>query len=486
MVMKGFALKRTVSFRLSVIGFCIILATAILEYLSPQGVYLSWGYIVGLFLTMASRRKMLIITAAVLGVILILLPFFYIKENEPLITVILDRTYSCIGLGITGLLIFRIVNQEVKSEYVKTQMAGIFSHGTQGIILFTAKEKEIVMVNPFSEKIFGYANDELLGSSIERLIPDISSPILMLFQNDVTKWAGEDLIAQKKDKLTIPIEVSLSKYESAGASYVIAFITDITIRKQNAEALSTKKKELEAANHELEAFSYSVSHDLRAPLRAVSGYATMIREDYHNVLDDEGQRLLHAIQQSAKNMGTLIDNLLSFSRLGKKEVRKTVINMSAEAEIIHIEINKNMPNKARVVIHPLHTVLADPVLIKHVLSNLLSNAIKYSSKVESPLVELMSTEKDGMVTYQIRDNGAGFDMNYAQKLFGVFQRLHSIQEFDGTGVGLAIAQRIIQKHGGKIWAEGKVDAGASFYFSLPAMSVNSSIQSHHSAILEVA
>ncbi len=253
---------------------------------------------------------------------------------------------------------------------------------------------------------------------------------------------------------------------------------DISERKKNEEALQKLQGELEHkvidrteqlqnANDELEAFSYSVSHDLRAPLRAVNGYAKMIEEDYARIFDDEGKRLLKAVQDNANKMGNLIDDLLNFSRLGRKELQKTEIHMQELVNDVLAEINKSLPHKAHITVHAPHSLNADYTLLTQVMHNLLTNAIKYSSKKEQPQIEIRSEEKEGQFIFHVRDNGAGFDMQYIDKLFGVFQRLHTADEFEGTGVGLAIVQRIISKHGGKVWAEGNPGKGATFYFALP-------------------
>jgi len=231
--------------------------------------------------------------------------------------------------------------------------------------------------------------------------------------------------------------------------------------------LAKKNEELEYSNKELESFSYSVSHDLRAPLRALHGYSKILEEDYGEVLDDEGKRLLDNIQANARKMGTLVDDLLSFSRLGKKEIQKSPTNMNELIESALKEINNASPHNASIKVDALLTASADRFLLHQVWINLISNAVKYSGKKEKPEVEIGSFKSENEVVFYIKDNGVGFNMDYVNKLFGVFQRLHSSVEFEGTGIGLANVQRIILKHGGRVWAEGKVDEGASFYFALP-------------------
>ncbi|MEA3195461.1 MAG: hypothetical protein QOD26_3794 [Betaproteobacteria bacterium] len=223
--------------------------------------------------------------------------------------------------------------------------------------------------------------------------------------------------------------------------------------------------ELEAVNKELGSFSYSVSHDLRAPLRAVDGYARMLEEDYAARLDEEGRRLLTVIRGSAGRMGQLIDDLLNFSRLGRQPMVHHPVDTSLLVNEVIQELRGESP--ARIQVLKLEPAQGDRALLKQVWVNLVGNALKYSAKRDAPLLEIGSQVEGEENVYWVRDNGAGFDMRYAAKLFGVFQRLHSNEEFAGTGVGLAIVQRIVTRHGGRVWAEGKPGEGASFFFSLP-------------------
>ena len=260
-------------------------------------------------------------------------------------------------------------------------------------------------------------------------------------------------------------------YEKGAFSFITKpFQPEILINKvkffidkhQQEVALFELNEELKNSNKDLEAFGYSISHDLRAPLRALNGYAAMLKEDYGAILEEEGNRMINSICRNAAKMESLIDDLLSFSHLGRKDLQKTVIDTKTLVDGILTEISQTMSNGPQIKIGQLHNVTADYGLIRQVLFNIISNAFKYSSKKEDPVVEIFSEEKNGEIIFSVRDNGAGFDMKYADKLFGVFQRLHSQDDFEGTGVGLAIVHRIITKHKGKIWAEGKVNQGAAF------------------------
>ena len=223
--------------------------------------------------------------------------------------------------------------------------------------------------------------------------------------------------------------------------------------------------ELEAVNKELSSFSYSVSHDLRAPLRAVDGYARMLEEDYTTRLDDEGRRLLGVIRESAGRMGQLIDDLLNFSRLGRQPMARHSVDTAGLVNDVIQEVRAQSP--AKIEIGDLPQAQGDRALLKQVWVNLIGNALKYSSKRDAARVEIGGQIEGEENIYWVRDNGAGFDPRYAAKLFGVFQRLHSNEEFTGTGVGLAIVQRVVTRHGGRVWAEGRPGEGACFSFSLP-------------------
>lgn len=239
------------------------------------------------------------------------------------------------------------------------------------------------------------------------------------------------------------------------------------LRKTNAELLQLTA-ELQVANSELEAFSYSVSHDLRAPLRAVDGFSGILLEDYADKLDAEGQRLLQMIRRNMQRMNQLIDDLLAFSRVSRQELKMSAICMEDLINAVVEELSTTAANDHRQLrIQPLPPARGDPAMIRQVLVNLLSNAIKFSRHQETPVIEISGRVEATHNLYCFKDNGAGFDMRYADKLFGVFQRLHSEREFEGTGVGLAIVQRIIQRHGGQVWAEAEVGEGAAFYFTLP-------------------
>jgi signal transduction histidine kinase len=239
------------------------------------------------------------------------------------------------------------------------------------------------------------------------------------------------------------------------------------------QRVADRTAQLEAANNELEAFSYSVSHDLRAPLRAIDGYDRILLEDYADRLDDEGRRVLGVISSETHRMGQLVDDLLAFSRMGRQKQEISEIDMTALAQEVFVEHAALAPKRTlQLKLEPLSPARGDRAMLRVVLVNLLSNAIKFTQSRNPAVIEVGSRREDGQTVYYVKDNGVGFDMRYASKLFGVFQRLHSAEDFEGTGVGLALVQRIVHRHGGRVWFEAKVNEGAILFFSLPDMKEN--------------
>jgi len=266
-----------------------------------------------------------------------------------------------------------------------------------------------------------------------------------------------------------PEQVEIAREVAAQLAIAVAQARLHEQVKRQAEEMEIRVRErtaeLEAANRELESFSYSVSHDLRAPLRAIDGFGRILEEDYAAKLDAEGLRLLAVIRESSHRMGVLIENLLEFSRLGRKTLDRSAVDMAALAREVWAELGASAT--AQSTIGALPSANGDPALLRQVWINLLSNALKYSARQPSPRIEVAGERSGADLVYSVSDNGAGFDMRYYDKLFRVFQRLHREDEFPGNGVGLAIVQRIITRHGGRVWAEAEVGKGAKFFFTLP-------------------
>jgi signal transduction histidine kinase len=343
-------------------------------------------------------------------------------------------------------------------------------------LVFQNEEKErraaeLIIAN----KELAFQKDEKEHRAAELIIANRE----LSFQNEQKEKRAEELITANKELVFQNVEKEKRAAELVIANKELAFQNEekenraaelIIANKELAFQNDEKEKraaELIIANSELESFSYSVSHDLRAPIRAIGSYAKILEEDYAGKFDAEGIDALLSIRANSKKMGKLIDDLLAFSRLGRKEITVSDINMNALVKSAIDELTGYSKNEMKLNIKTLPPSKGDHSLIKQVWVNLVSNAIKYSQTKSETDIEIGGYEKDNLVIYYVKDNGAGFDMQYYDKLFGVFQRLHSQEEFEGTGIGLAIVQRIVHRHKGTVWAESKLGEGTCFYFSLP-------------------
>jgi signal transduction histidine kinase len=318
---------------------------------------------------------------------------------------------------------------------------------------------------------FEAARDIVVTNEGKMVMDQIRSVIDQIKELENTTYNKETQSAAKR--------LDVFQYAFTGALVVPAVIVvvlfytinnNLTRKEIASQELQRANLEINQLNKDLESFSYSVSHDLRAPLRSVNGYANILIEDYGDQLDEEAKKTIGIIARNGKRMGQLIDDLLHFSRLGRKEVQRTNVAMRemVDAVIVEIRETKYFNSKTIIDVKPLPDAIGDVNMLRMVWHNLIANALKYSSKNEEARVEVGAFEKDGNLCYYVKDNGVGFDMQYVGKLFGVFQRLHKQEEFEGTGVGLALAKRIIERHSGTIWAEGALNNGATFYFSLPS------------------
>ncbi|MFD2113265.1 sensor histidine kinase [Thiorhodococcus fuscus] len=372
-------------------------------------------------------------------------------------------------------------NEELKSR--KNQLTALIEGAPDGILISDG-EGRILQVNAQMERLFGYERAELIGQAVEMLVPQPLRSRHEEYRADYMRERtaramapGIRLQGVRKDGSALPLAISLSTVETPqGSPLVISDIRDISEIQATEDALrdaleqtATANRELIATNHELEAFSYSVSHDLRAPLRALDGFSAILVKTYADRIDATGQDYLGRIRAAAQHMGELIDDILSLSRITRIELQRERIDLSAMAREILADLHASEPDrKIETRIEPELNAYADARLIHVALQNLLANAWKFTSKTQTARIEFGCQETDEGPAFFVRDNGAGFDMAYADKLFGAFQRLHQNSDFPGTGIGLATVQRVIRKHGGQIWAKAAVGQGASFHFTIAA------------------
>jgi len=289
--------------------------------------------------------------------------------------------------------------------------------------------------------------DGLFRSFLTRVVPVID------VQGNISHWCGTNTNVQTLKETEEKILRENEMLERRVA--------------ERTSQLQTTNLKLEAANKELDSFCYSVSHDLHAPLRGIDGYVRMLKEDCVSRLDDEGNRMLDVVSNEARRMGRLINDLLAFSRIGRETLKRTTVDMTSLARTCFESAVASVATIPKFELHLLPPATGDLALLRQVFTNLIGNAIKFSARHSQPAIEIGGRNHDAGSLFYIKDNGVGFDEKYIHKLFCVFQRLHSEEEFEGTGVGLAIVQRVIQRHGGSVWAEGKLGEGATFYFTLP-------------------
>jgi signal transduction histidine kinase len=360
-----------------------------------------------------------------------------------------------------------IANKEIAFQHQEKEDRAAELIIANNELLYQNEEKE----NLAAELII--ANKELIFQNEEkeqRAAELVIANKELAFQNTEKEHRAAELIIANKELAFQNEEKEKRAQELIIANRELKNAED-DIRKLNEELeqkVIERTAELEAVNKELGSFSYSVSHDLRAPIRAINGYTRILLEDYGEKLDAEGNKVLHAIINNSKKMGELIDDLLAFSKLGRKQVTFSEIFMNELVQSVRDELTfDDGDNIPMFDVQILPSAKGDKSLIRQVWINLISNAVKYSRHKPSTKIEIGAYEQDKMVVYCVKDSGAGFDMQYYDKLFGVFQRLHSQEEFEGTGIGLAIVHKIVDRHRGTVWAESVLDEGTSFYFSLP-------------------
>lgn len=358
------------------------------------------------------------------------------------------------NLGLFGRL--RLLHRLQESH---ERIESLFDAGFDGIALH---EGGIVrQVNGALGPLFGLTKDEFVGKELVTLFaPDSQAHVAeMIARQEDTPWEADILT---KTGARITVEVMTKRHVLDGREMQQVAFRNLTDRKRAEKALLR-------ANKELEAFSYSVAHDLRSPLRAINGYSQVLLDDHAAALDDQAKRYLERIAAGADTMGRLIDALLSLSRVARREVRRETVDLTRHAEGIAKQLQAADPDRVvHFTIQPGVVAQGDSQLLRALLDNLIGNAWKFTSKSAAPHIAFGCTTESDSQTYFVKDNGAGFDMDHARKLFGPFQRLHRESDFPGTGIGLATVQRIVERHGGRVWAESSVNRGATFYFTLQA------------------
>jgi len=379
-------------------------------------------------------------------------------------------------LAVGGALLLRSRIRPLATRLVESreQFRAVTETASDAIIS-ADEEGNIIYFNQAAERILGYPAVEALGRPVTMLVPQrFLEPHRPGFEHFLAtrqaRIVGKtlELVARNKDGREFPIEISFASWTTTEGSFFTAILRDITTRKDAEGILKKRTAELEAVNTELEAFSYSVSHDLRAPLRHIDGFAELLVDECGATLDHSGRRYVGIISESVKQMGRLIDDLLAFSRMGRVEMQQTQVGMDdLVGEVLRELAGEGNGRKIEWEIDSLPDACGDRSMLKQVWINLLSNSIKYTRPRDVAKIRIGCSARSSEVEFYVQDNGAGFDMKYAQKLFGVFQRLHRAEEFEGTGVGLASVRRIVTRHGGRTWAQSKIDEGSIFYFTLP-------------------
>jgi PAS domain S-box-containing protein len=407
-----------------------------------------------------------VVFAAILSLLGVFLDFLVMSPLPPF-------SATALGLAVGSITVAFLLPSLRRRDLIFISRRAIIDSIGDSIMVVDG-ENCIVEMNPSAERLVGELASQAIGKHMEQLLPELSS---IWTRNANT--SSEVTLKRGGTIRIFDLHVSIIQDwqgRTAGRSIDLHDITDRKLAEEQVRRLNEelefrvieRTKQLEVANKELEAFAYSVAHDLRSPLRAIDGFAHILLEDYENLLDMEGKRLCTVIYSESQQMGRLIDDLLAFSHISHTEMQMTLIDMENLVRSVFYQLS-TPKSRERIDfrVGPLPETISDITLIREVWLNLISNAIKFSSRRDRAVIEVSYLQEGDNNIYFIRDNGVGFEMRFAGKLFTIFWRMHTEKEFEGTGIGLAIVQRLIHRHGGEVWAESEVDKGATFYFTLP-------------------
>ena len=398
------------------------------------------------------------------------------------ITALHDQSGALTGFGKVTRDVTERRSAEEALQKSRNMFERLFENAPDAVVVVDA-HGVIRKVNLQAEALFGYMREEMVGNPVEHLLPERFHKRHRQHRRNYfadprarKMGIGLELYARSRDGREIPVDIMLNPIETSEGTWAFAVVRDITVQKQSAakiselnSALKVQVEQLAATNRELEAFSYSVSHDLRAPLRHIIGFVDLLNTRDLSALDEKSGHYLQVITQAAQKMGILIDDLLAFSRMGRTEMMRTRVDFDQLVRDIVKEVSEDAKEREiQWEIAPLPAVVGDAAMLRQVMVNLISNAVKFTRPRPQAKIEIGAIEdRPNETLLFVRDNGVGFDIRYVNKLFSLFQRLHSTEEFEGTGVGLANVQRIILRHGGKVWAESAPEGGATFWVSLP-------------------
>lgn len=454
----------------------------VFDLFTELGVAAGVPYVVVILIALWFRGQRRILITSALCSALVLLGYFLSPSGGELWKVLINRGLALFAIWVTAVLGVQRNHSEAQhqqelreknqrhlgeAEAELKQYYAIVESVPFAIVLVD-REGTIILVNNETEKMFGYQREELIGQVVETLIPArYRSKHPEYLQNYFVDpearmmGVGRDLRGLRKDGTEFSIEIGLSPTKISGEIVILSAIADITQRKRTEDALR-------ASNEELEAFCYSVSHDLRAPLRHMDGFSQALIEDYGESLEEGAREMLQIVRESSQQMGSLIDSLLALSRLSRSVMECSTVDVSQMVRKISEDLSRSNPErKVTWIIAEGVQVLADRGLLQRAMYNLLENAWKYTSKRAEAVIEFGVGESDAEnPSCFVRDNGAGFEVEYADKMFLPFQRLHTDREFEGSGIGLATVERVIFRHGGKVWADSEVGKSATFYFTL--------------------